>query len=145
LLTLLPSSLLAAAPWVDRTADGRDLGDRLHGPIRRVDALALGRHAGEVALESGRGADDQIAGGSRAQVGEGVRHPARREGDLSRIHSNEVVPKLEGQLPLEDVEGLVEVVVVERRPAEVGRGHALDHRDLGVCLLASQEDAWPGP
>jgi hypothetical protein len=67
-------------------------------------------------------------------------HPARREGNLSRFRAEQLVAELEGQLPFDDVEGLVEVVVVERRPAEAGEGPALDHRDLACALLAAQED-----
>jgi hypothetical protein len=44
---------------------------------------------------------------------------ARRKGELSRPCRPALVAELEGQLTLEDVEGLVEVVVVQRRAAPV--------------------------
>jgi hypothetical protein len=49
-----------------------------------------------------------------------MRHPPRREGNVSRFRAEQLVAELEGQLPFDNVEGLVEVVVVERRPAEAG-------------------------
>jgi hypothetical protein len=44
----------------------------------------------------------------------------RREGELSGFRAEEFVAELKGQLTLHDVEGLVEVMVVQRRPTAIG-------------------------
>jgi hypothetical protein len=104
----------------DRGADDGHLGNRLHRPGRRLDSAERGRAAGELALEPGRRAHDEEARRAIAPVGERVRSAARGEGDLARSGRDELVAELEDELALEDVEGFVEGVRVQRRPFAPG-------------------------
>ena len=80
----------------------------------------MGGDAVEVALEAGRRDDEQRACGLAAQVGVGVRDAARGEGELAGTAGEDDVVELEGELAFEQVEGLVEVVPVKRRPSSSG-------------------------
>jgi hypothetical protein len=73
----LPTVLALA----DAGTDDDGLRYRLQRPRGRL-AQALGGHAREVALEARWGAHDQVAGGGVGEVGVGVRHPPRGEGEL---------------------------------------------------------------
>lgn len=62
-----------------------------------------------------------------------------REREFAASHGHEVPIDLEGQLPVEDVEGLVEGVPVECRTGGAVRHDALDHRDAPAALLAAEQ------
>src|SRR5215216_5635801 len=99
----------------DWRADDRDLGDRLQRPLRRLDPGRLGGDVRPVALEARGRAGQQIARGRVAVIGQRVGSVARGEGEFARGLRFELVLDLEDQLALEQVEGLVEVVRVQRR------------------------------
>jgi len=63
------------------------------------------------------------------------------ESEAAGTRHEELVAELEGELAVEHVEGLVEVVDMERRACEIGGGTDLDDRDEAACLLAAQKDA----
>jgi hypothetical protein len=65
---------------------------------------------------------------------------ARREDELARAGDDHVIAELEGQLALEHVERLVEVVVVQRRPRPPGRERVEDQRRVAAALLAAHQD-----
>ena len=71
----------------------------------------------------GRCADEHVARGHVAVIGERMGHVARGEGDFARTLGHECVLDLEEQLALEHVEGLVEVVRVQRGAGIVRRDH----------------------
>ena len=118
----------ASRPRRDLRADDRDLGDWLQRPLRRVDPGRLGGDARPVALEARGRADQHVARGRVAVVGERVRHAARGEGELARALGDDGIVDLEDQLALEYVEGLVEVVRVQWG-AGVGGGTTISVTD----------------
>ena len=93
-----------------------------------------------VALEARGRADEHVARGRVAVVGQRVGYVARGEGELARALGDEGVLDLEDQLALEHVEGLVEVVRVQRGAGAVRRDHDLGHGHVAVGLLAAQQD-----
>jgi hypothetical protein len=93
-----------------------------------------------VALEAGRSTYQHEAGRLAAAVGERMRHPARREGELASPRGDQLIRDLEGQFAFDDVEGLVEVVSVQGRALGIGRHDVVHDRHLCVGLLAAQQD-----
>src|SRR5215211_8452285 len=124
----------------DLWADDRDLGDRLQRPLRRLDPGRLGGDASPVALEARGRTDQQVARGRVAVIGQRVGYVARGEDELARALGHERLLDLEDQLALEQVEGLVEVVRVQRGAGAVRRDHDLDHGHVATGLLAAQQD-----
>jgi hypothetical protein len=111
---------------------------------RRLDTGDLGLAQVEVALEPGGCADQQVARGGVAVVGDGVHGVAGREGDAARARGDDVPAELQGQGAVEDVPGLVESVVVQRR-AGPPCGHGVLHQaDVPRGLLAAQPDVEGG-
>ena len=97
------------------------------------------RQAGEVALEAGRRAQQQVARRRVAEVGERVRDAAGREGQRARPGGEELVAQLERELAVEDVERLVELVVVQRRAVPARPAAVLSITEIAppVCSLRS--------
>src|SRR4051794_27156689 len=116
-----------------------DLRDLLPRPVRSLGAGLLGPDAREVALEAARSADEQVAGRLGPEVGERVRRPPRRKYRLATARGQVLVTELERELPVEDVERLVEVVPVERRPRPAGWDQVLDHRQRPSGRLRVKE------
>jgi hypothetical protein len=132
-----------ALALTDSWTDYGHLGPRSHGLWRRIDPGLPSGDAVEVALEAGRGADDQHPCLCAAQVGEGMGDVAGSEGQLSLFPREDLVLELEGKLAFEDVEGLVEAVVVQRRSLRAGGDAVVHHGDLPPALLAAQKDVDP--
>jgi transposase len=137
--SVLASVLRLGSP--DLRAYAGHVGDRLECPRGGLDAGPLGREPREVALEAGRCAEEEIAGVGIALVGEGMGDSARGEDDLTSRGARQRLLELEGELAAEHVEGLVELMGMQGRPAPLPGDRVLDHRDLAAGLLASQEDA----
>jgi hypothetical protein len=70
-----------------------------------------------------------------------VRDASRRERDLAAAPRDQPAAEREGELALEHVERLVEVVVVQRRSLPAGGNRVLDERDVPAAVLAAQEHA----
>ena len=127
----------AASPFSDAGADDDDVGIRLARAWRRIDPGSLGGDAIEIALEPSRGADQQVAGWGIAEICESVVGPTRREHHAPAVAPKQLLAKLKGELTVEHVEGLIEVVVVKWRPLPMSRNGALDHGNLIGGLLAA--------
>jgi hypothetical protein len=69
-----------------------------------------------------------------------TRADAGAEDSINRSCRAPLGPELEGELAVQDVERLVEVVVMKRRPGPTRGDGDSDHRDLVVALLASQKN-----
>ena len=111
-----------AAIW---RADDRDLGDRLQRPPRRLVSGRLGGDARPVALEARGRAGEHVGAG--ASVWLASAWATLRGAKKSSPALGERVLDLEDQLALEHVEGLVEVVRVQRRAGAVRRDLDLGH------------------
>jgi hypothetical protein len=75
-----------------------------------------------------------------AQVGDGVRRPARGECQPAHADVHQPVPELERELALDDEERLVEVVHMQRRARGTGGHHAFDDADTAVAVFTTDED-----
>jgi hypothetical protein len=71
-------------------------------------------------------------------IGQRVGYVARNEGKLARAPDHEHLLDLEDQLALEQVEGLVEVVGVQRRAGTIRQDYDLGHGHVAAGLLAAQ-------
>ena len=98
--------------------------------------------AGELTFQLGE--RRRVAGPGRAVVRERVVAAARCEHDLAGARDAPPFAELERQLAGEHVEGLVEVVVVQRRPGPARRDRVLDERDGTGALLGPQQDGGSG-
>jgi hypothetical protein len=86
-----------------------------------------------VALEAWGRADEHVARGGVAVIGERVGHVARDEGELAGALGGDRLVDLEGQLALEQVEGLVEVVPVQRGAGAGGTTISVTDSRPPVC------------
>ena len=73
-------------------------------------------------------------------VRQGVGDVARGERQLARTLGRDRLVDLEDQLAFEQVERLVEVVEVQRRPRMLLGDHDLDHGQLSAGLLTAKHD-----
>jgi hypothetical protein len=126
----------------DLRADDLDLGDRLQRPLRRLDPSPLGRDARPVALKPRGSADEHVARGRVAVVGQRVRHVARGEGELAGALGRERVLDLEDELAFEYVVDLVEVVGVQRGAGGARRWLDVGYGDLATGLLCAASRWW---
>ena len=117
------------------------------GPTTMVSGIGLeasGGDAVEIALAGGRRADDQRPHVGAAEVGEVVRDVAGSEGEFCASPREELILELKGELAVEHVERLVEVVVMQRRPRETGGNDIVHNGEVPSALLAAQNDVDPG-
>src|SRR5215207_8136231 len=113
-------SRVVTRPFADARSDDDGLRVGLQRGGRRLAPGLLGREPVEVTLETGGRADDQGPRVGAAQIGKGVRDVARSESQLPLLPCEDLILELEGELAVEYVERLVEVVVVQRWSREAG-------------------------
>jgi hypothetical protein len=105
----VPGSGCPTEPLRDGGADHGRRGVALVGRCGRIGGEA-GAELLELAGELAGGAQEHVAGLPLRQVGECVDHPSRGEDELAGPGRTQGLTELEGQLAIEDVEGLIEVV-----------------------------------
>src|SRR4029079_13641421 len=97
-------------------------------------------HARPVALETGRSADEHVARGCVAVIGQRVGDVAWSERELAGALDRERWLRLEDEFAFEHLKGLVEVVRVQRRRGGLRWDLDLGHGHLAAGLLAAQQD-----
>lgn len=121
-----------------RRADRSYVGNGLQCPCRRLHAGRGCRKKREVALEAGRGADEQISRRGIGPVDQSVWDVAGGEGELAASRNDEIVTDLEDQLLVEHIEDFVEVVYVQWRSAP-GLDDVLHDRQTAPRLFPGEQ------
>ena len=115
----------------NRRADDCDVGDGLQRPLGWLHPGCLGGDPRPVAFEAGWRADQHVTRGRAAVIGQSVGDVAWGEREIAGTLDLQHTVDLEYQLALKQVEGLVEVVRVQRRAA------------LCAGTTISVMDTWP--